>query len=176
MATLELVYTGAVGGDATCPPEDVYTLVLQEYEPPQARPVFEDRNKPLDEARMQNQIKATFRIVGVPDNDDEEYTEWLGQTLNDWITIPKNPLHEKAKIGNLVRAITNTKEFEVGEKLDLEDMVEKPFKATITAKPSGWPKIDNFMPARKIKVKAPVAKKVVLENTDEEGGDEWPEE
>ena len=37
MATLELVYTGAVGGDAVCPPEEVYTLVLQEYGPLEAR-------------------------------------------------------------------------------------------------------------------------------------------
>ena len=173
MATLELVYTGAVGGDAVCPPEEVYTLVLQEYGPLEARPVYEDRNKPLDEAKMQNQIKATFRIVGTADDDDEELAAWIGETITDWITVPKNPLHEKAKIGNMARAILKVKEFAVGETFDLEDMKEIPFKATISPKPSGWPKIDGFMPARG-RTK-PAAPKKVATVTDEEDGS-WPEE
>jgi len=173
MAVIELVNTGTASGEAVCPPEDVYTLVLQEYGELEARPVYEDRNKPLSEARMQNQIKMTFRIVGTSDDDDEELAGWLGETLNDWITIPKNPLHEKAKIGNLARAALKVKEFPVGEVIDLSDLVEQPFKATITAKDSGWPKIDGFMPARG-RAKPAAPKKV--KQTDDEGDESWPEE
>lgn len=180
MAVIELVNTGTASGEAICPPEDVYTLVLQEYGEVEQRPVYEDMNKPAGEQRMQNQIKMTFRIVSTSDDDDEELAGWIGETLNDWITIPKNPLHEKAKIGNLARAILKVKEFPVGEVIRLEELVELSFKAKITPKASGWPKIDGFMPARG-KAKAAPSFMTRRNHTpasvaDVEESGEWPEE
>src|SRR5690348_17615299 len=99
MATLELVNTGASAG--TCPPTDIYTLVLARTGPVEQKPIFEDRFKPENEARMQNQIKLYFRIVGVSDDTDEELTAWLGEEVSMYVTVPKNPLHEKATLGIL---------------------------------------------------------------------------
>ena len=174
MATIQLVNTGAANGEAVCPPEDVYTLVLIEYGDVETKPVFEDRNKPLDEARMENQVKLTFRIVGTSDDEDEELAGWIGETVGDWFRLPKNALHEKAKFGKLARAILKVKDFDVSEIVEIDDLLDKPFKATISAKDSGWPKIDGFMPARG-KTKAAPAPKRVTRTSDEEDGS-WPEE
>lgn len=143
MVALELVNYGSAGG-GTCPPDEIYTVELVGYTPPEQVPAYNDPNK------MVTRFRLRFSIVGVPDDfTDEEKEEWLHQEVSTFVNIPKDLDNEKATLGLILKALKGIKSFAVGEKVLIEDFIGEKMKCQIKASESGWPRLSSFTPARR---------------------------
>ena len=152
-------------GTAECPPDGMYTLEFVRYGDPEPRPAFNDPSKTVD------RMELVFSLVdAVDDLDDEDRDYWLGKEIREWVTIPKDLNNERAKLGLILKALLNKKEFSIGERVSLDDAIGEKMRASIKAKENGWPQIDGYAPIRKRK---PESRKPAPPVADEDDG--WDE-
>lgn len=161
--SLMITNHGSVG-TADCPPDGMYTLEFASYGTPEQRPAFNDPNKTV----LRMEVVFVIRDA-VDDLDEEDAATWIGREIRDWVTIPKDLNNERAKLGLMLKALLNKKEFGIGENVDLNDAVGQTMRASIKVKENGWPQIDGYAPIRR---KKPAPKPAPPVADDE---DDWDE-
>jgi hypothetical protein len=165
MTVLELTNYGSAG-TAECPPDGIYTLEFTGHGQPEQVPSFNDPNK------MVSRLEMRFAIVdSVEELDEDEQSYWIGKELREWVSIPKDMNNEKAKLGLILKALKGKKEIAVGEKIILQDYIGDRMRCSISAKESGWPKLEGYTAIKRRPKLAPKPAPPVADD-----GDDWPDE
>lgn len=155
-----LTYKKIETADVECPPEDVYVLELVEIGDFHDKPAF--KANPADPDIINTQSRFDFQIVDFDYDEDEDDRDWNGARVSDYYVFFKQYpdgkktdtwLNERSNAFAILTALMGHTP-EDGEDINLESLIGKRIKATVTPKASGWPKITKPLPFKKRRKKA----------------------
>lgn len=147
-----LTFTPVESVDMECPPEDVYVLQLTDIGEFVEKPAY--KQSPTEPDIINTQSRWDFVVTDFDYDEDVDDRDWNGVRVSDYFVFYKlypngnkteTWKNEKSNAYALISALIGHAP-EKGEDIDLESLLGKKIKATVTPKQSGWPKITKPIP------------------------------